>query len=127
MASTVAIVQKSKYEVLTRSVELTVAAGVTIYEGTLVSIDASGDAIVGVTSARIAGIAQNSAVAGESVTCYNSGSWWLVKSDASATDVDKAAYAADNNTVTLTPNTAILGMIDEWKTGYVLVNLSRVV
>jgi hypothetical protein len=111
MAATKAIQQKQKalQQIQTRT--LTVAAGVTIYEGTLVSINGSGEAIVGTTGSRIAGVAQSTATAGETVTCYFSGAWWFNITSPVATMIGVTAYATDNNTVQTSSNTAILGPI----------------
>lgn len=104
--------------------ELTVATSVTIYQGTLVSIDGSGDAIVGVTTSRIAGIALNTAEAGEVVQVASGHIVKLALSGAAATHLNTTVYAADNQTVTATPNTAILGRVIDWETGYVWVLLT---
>lgn len=122
MAATTPIIQRFKFEQLTMSRELVVDTAVK--EGWLVSIDGSGDAVPAVTTARIAGVAQNDAAAGERVTCYFGRAVWLNKSNAAATDVGVTMYAADNDTVTATPNTAILGPVVDWETGHVLVSLT---
>lgn len=124
MASTNAINQSFKNPEATRTRTLTVATGVTIYEGTLVSIDGSGNAVVAVTSARIAGIAKNTAIAGEIVTCYYGLTVRLNLSSVAATAVGATAYAADNDTATLSSNTAILGPVQSIETNLVWVDLT---
>jgi len=116
-AATEAIKVQSRNNDQIETSNLTVAAGVTIYEGTLVSIDASGNAIVGVSGSRLAGIAADTREAGESLTCRSGYTVRFLMATAALTDMNKAAYAADNQTATLTPGTAILGRIVDVEVG----------
>jgi hypothetical protein len=103
---------------------LTVATGEAIPKGTLVGIDGSGNATDVSTSARIAGVAVSSADAAETVTVYSNIEVKLIHASAAATLLNTTVYASDNQTATSTPNTAILGRVTDWESGYVWVLLT---
>ena len=122
--ATEAIEKHFRKEELSMTTKLTVATGVTIYQGTLVSIDGSGNAVVATTSARIAGIAEETAAAGETVTVLSGLIVRLALTGAAATHVNTTVYAADNQTAQAASNTAILGRVVDYETGYVWVLLT---
>lgn len=104
---------------------LTVAAGVTIYQGTLVSINASGEAVAAVGSARFAGIAVEQKTAGETVTVYYGNVEALISlPGVAATDRGNTAYAVDNQTAANSGTTAIIGNIADVQTDKAWVALT---
>lgn len=104
--------------------KLTVATGVTIYKGQIVGIDGSGEAIHAATGSLVAGIAQHDAAAGEVVTVWINYVVKLAYASAAVTDVGLTAYAADSSGATTSSNTAILGPIVDWESGYLWVWLT---
>lgn len=104
-----------------------VVDGTEALEGCLRSIKADGTCTTFSTSLAVAGMAMDTTAVGDTAQVRWGAYYWFDKSDASASDVGKAAYAADNTTVTLTPNTAKMGMIADWRTGGVLVKLDRII
>lgn len=122
--ATNAIKQNIRSEHLAISTKLTVAAGVTIYEGTLVSIDGSGNAIVAATNARIAGVAKETKTAGEELTVYHNHVHRFIYTSVAATAVNTAAYAADNQTAQANSNTAILGPVVDVGTNVAWIHLT---
>ena len=90
--------------------QATVASGVTIYDGAIVSLNASGEAIVGVSTTKFGGIAQNYAEAGENVTLHYNHVEELPLATTVA-NIGVAVYATSDNVLTLTPNTCIVGYI----------------
>jgi len=96
-----------------------VKAGETIEKGQIASRDASGYAVNLDTSLPVLGVAVEEYAAGETATFNFFHVERFEKSDASATDVCETAYAADNQTATLSSNTAILGPVVDWGAGYV--------
>src|SRR5262245_11430935 len=121
MAATQEIRQIMQNTETIQSRDLVVASATTIYAGTLVSINGSGLAIAATTGSRIAGVAQNTATAGETVTCYFNSAWWFNITSPVATMVGVTAYATDNNTVQTSDNTAILGLIVDVNASQALV------
>jgi hypothetical protein len=90
--------------------QLTVATGVTIYEGANVSLDGSGDAIVGVSGTKCVGISKDYGEAGDTVTVEI----LQVERITFATSADKVGepiYVLTDDTYTLTPNASKLGYI----------------
>ena len=118
--ATTAIQQEYQKDGLTIPRTLTVATGVTIYQGTLVGIDA-GEGIVAATNKIVGGIAVQTALAGEVVTCNFGMIARFAMSGAAITDIGGTAYAADNQTATTGANTAILGPIVDVGTDEVFV------
>jgi hypothetical protein len=104
--------------------KLTVKAATTIYKGQIVGIDASGYAIHALTTTKVAGMAQHDAAAGETVTVWINYVVKLAYASAAVTDVGNAAYAADSSDATTSSNTAILGPIVDWESGYFWVWLT---
>lgn len=104
--------------------QLEVATAVTIYAGTLISIDGSGDAIVATTGSRIAGIAQETVEAGENVSAFSNHIVKIALSGAAKTHLNTTVYAADNQTAQAGAVAAILGRVVGWETGYVWVKLT---
>lgn len=93
---------------------LVVASGETIYEGTIVCIDSSGFAIAATGNNRVAGIAQNGATEGETVTVYFQAAWRFTADPAPvATDIGKPVYLQDNDTVTNSSGTGICGICED--------------
>lgn len=99
-----------KYEVGDLN-ELTVAAGVTIYEGALVfALKSSGEAVVAspaISTHAFAGIAERGATAGERVRLKESGKVEMAVTGASAASVGAICYATDDGTLTLTASTNV--------------------
>lgn len=121
--ATATIKTKVKDDKLKMTRPLDIGSGETLYKGTLVSIDASGYAVAFATNLKCAGIAFDVDTNKGKVLCDYNQQVRLVKSDASIADIGKLAYGADNQSVTLTRNTALLGNISEIETGYVWVKL----
>lgn len=97
-----------------RTAELTIANGITIYEGSLVVVNASGLAIANPTDTanfRFMGVCIRGGTgdSGGTVTCVveRRGTRVLPKASAAVADIGKLAYvlAGDNNAVTLTAAT----------------------
>lgn len=118
------IVKKMTNPQLAITTKLTVATGSTIYEGTLVCINASGEATSVVTTTKCAGIAVTDADATENVIVESNIVVRIALSGVAASNIGDTAYAADNQTATLTANTAILGRIVNVDTGYAWVYLT---
>jgi len=90
-----------------------VAPGEAIYGGMLVCINASGYLIKGNPSYKCAGVSFERGGPGHEVVAnYNYVAIFSLPG-VSITDVGKIAYVADELTFTLTPNTAVAGMISE--------------
>jgi len=104
--------------------KLTVAAATTIYAGQIVGIDAFGEAVHATTTLKVAGIAVSDAVAGDVLTCWLGYVVKLPYSLAAVTDVGLTAYAVDSSLATNASNTAILGPIIDWESGYIWVLLT---
>jgi len=98
-----------------------VAAGVTAYKGMIVGIDGSGNAIHAATGSKAVGIAQHDADAGEDLEVWFGPVVKLAWASAAITDVTNTAYAADSSDATTSSNTAILGPIVDWESGYLWV------
>lgn len=90
---------------------LTVASGVTIYEGALVfALKSSGQAVVAspaISTHSFAGIAIKGAVAGENVRLKESGKVEMPVTGASAASVGQIVYASADDTLTLTASTNV--------------------
>jgi hypothetical protein len=103
-------VSKTKHDDLAIVRQAVVAAGVTIYEGAMVSLNASGEAIVAVSTTKFGGIAQNYGVAGDTITLHYNHVEELPLATTVA-NIGVAVYATSDNVLTLTPNTCIVGYI----------------
>jgi len=88
-----------------------VASGVTIYEGTLVSKDASGYAIAAEPDYECVGIAADTRTAGQPLTVRSGHVVQLNFASIAQSNIGDIVYASDNQTATTTPNTALLGRI----------------
>ena len=112
MASTTTIKSNQKDIHLAISRVMTVATGNQIYAGWLVGIDSNGKAIVADTTHRIVGVAFNGRGGGHQDLEVKFNHIVLLNLP-SVTEADKGktVYAVDNDTVTLTPNMAIVGQI----------------
>jgi hypothetical protein len=124
MAATSMVVQKIKNTLAAQSSVLEVAPSTMIYEGTLVSINGSGLAINGITTSRLAGVAQNDAAEGEFVTVWMGASWWFDIASPVETMLGTTLYAADNITLQTSSNTAIAGRCMQISTTQALVLLN---
>jgi hypothetical protein len=91
--------------------DLTVASGVTIYEGALVmALKSSGQAVVAspaVSTHSFAGIAITGATAGNTVHVKESGKIEMAVTGASAASVGAIVYASADDTLTLTASTNV--------------------
>lgn len=89
--------------------ELTVASGVTIYEGAFAfALKADGTAVVAspaISTHAFAGIAIEKATAGNRVKLRDRGKVSMPVTGASAASVGAIVYATDDNTLTLTAST----------------------
>ena len=93
--------------------QLIVATGVTIYEGANVSLDGSGNAIVGVAGTKCVGISMDYGVAGDNIAVI------ILQVEritfaTTAANVGEPIYVLTDDTYTLTPNAAKLGYIVNW-------------
>ena len=90
---------------------LTVASGVTIYEGALVmALKSDGTAVVAspaISTHSFAGIAIKGAAAGEKVQVKESGKVEMAVTGASAASVGAIVYASADDTLTLTASTNV--------------------
>ena len=91
--------------------QLEVAAANTIYEGAIVAIDGSGNAIVPTGSEICVGIAAGAAEATETVRIQFNHVEELTLTGADDSAVGILLYATDDNTLTATPNTCIVGVV----------------
>ena len=91
--------------------ELTVASGVTIYEGAFTfALKADGTAVVAspaISTHAFAGIAIEKATAGNRVRVKDRGKVVMPVTGASAASVGAIVYASDDNTLTLTASTNV--------------------
>lgn len=90
---------------------LTVADGVNIWQGTLVGKNVNGEAIKANSSDFCIGVAENSRKPGSEVVCSFDHIVRFSCPGVAADDIGKTVYAVDNDTVTLSPNPAIVGQI----------------
>jgi hypothetical protein len=101
--------------------ELTVASGVTIYEGAFVfALKSSGEAVVAspaISTHAFVGIAIKGATAGNKVRVKDRGKVEMAVTGASAASVGAIVYATDDGTLTLTASTNV-------PVGYVHRNVS---
>lgn len=90
---------------------LTVASGVTVYEGAFVfALKSSGQAVVAspaISTHSFAGIAIKGAAAGETVRVKDNGKVQMPVTGASAASVGQIVYASDDGTLTLTASTNV--------------------
>jgi hypothetical protein len=97
----------------------------TLLQGQLVAFDASGLATNATSILKIAGIAKQTVEAGKIIQCEWNHVVRLALSGASAASLGEMAFAADNQTATLTPGTDNqLGRVTDWETDYVYVKLN---
>jgi hypothetical protein len=91
--------------------ELTVASGVTIYEGAFVfALKSSGEAVVAtpaISTHSFVGIAVSGATAGNKVRVKESGKVEMAVTGASAASVGAIVYASDDGTLTVTASTNV--------------------
>lgn len=91
--------------------QLTVAAGVTIYEGAFVfALKADGTAVVAspaISTHSFAGIAVQGATAGNKVTLKDRGKVQMPVTGASAASVGAIVYASADDTLTVTASTNV--------------------
>lgn len=91
--------------------ELTVASGVTIFEGAFVfALKADGTAVVAspaISTHAFAGLAIQGATAGNRVRLKDRGKVQMPVTGASAASVGTIVYASDDNTLTLTASTNV--------------------
>lgn len=91
--------------------ELTVASGVTVYEGAFVfALKSSGQAVVAspaISTHSFAGIAIKGATAGNNVRVKESGKVEMPVTGASAASVGQIVYASADDTLTLTASTNV--------------------
>jgi len=124
--TTQAIEIKTKADIKTiQRTAITVATGETLYQGQIVCLDASGEAVNASTSLQVGGILREAdAAAGDSVTLEYGFLMKFPLSGVAATDIGSTAYAADNQTATTSSNTAVLGEIVSIETGYAWIYLT---
>jgi len=128
MATTRTVKRKLRNEPNHVTRKLQVASGQTIYEGTFVSIDANGYATAATGALKIGGLAiegQGDKSAGEIVTVWL-GWFEAYVSLPGVTDakVGDTAYAADNDTASLTGTNGILGIIIDVETNYAWIAIT---
>jgi len=93
------------------TVPMVVAAATTIYEGAIVSIDASGNVVNASSTLECAGIARSTGTAGQTIQVMYDHLERLPLGTAVITDLFDLIYATDSNTLTRTPNTCIVGEV----------------
>lgn len=97
---------------LTRAALLTKAA-TTIYQGACVALDATGTVINATSTRPCLGFARDGSTAGEQCIIDWGYAVRLTISGVGAANVGSLVYATDSNTFTLTPNTCIVGVIND--------------
>lgn len=102
----------------------TVATGVTVHDNWCVCLDSSGNVVNGTTSRPVGGIVMQGKTAGEKVELLYNHVQKFICAGVDATCIGTTAYLADNQTATLTPNTAILGQIVDWEDGAIYVHMT---